>query len=128
MVDGDRPKWLAIDLNEQRMLSHREISSRSERLSTCLARCRSGGRMPPVGEITEKTDEDSRSNRRPIELIDSPACQRSQTAEPQNNRCDVAASCPHSIFAKRLECCADRSSPPRKADLGGTQANGLGVT
>jgi hypothetical protein len=27
--------------------------------------------MPPVGEITEKTDEDSRSNRRPIELIDS---------------------------------------------------------
>ena len=22
--------------------------------------------MPPVGEITEKTDEDSRSNRRPI--------------------------------------------------------------
>src|SRR2546429_608009 len=61
MVDGDRPKWRAIDRNEQRMLSHREISSRSERLSACLARCRSGGRMPPVGEITEKTDEDSRS-------------------------------------------------------------------
>jgi len=34
--------------------------------------------MPPVGEITENTDEDARSNRRPIELIDSPACQRSQ--------------------------------------------------
>src|SRR5258707_13343146 len=84
MVDGDRPKWRAIDRNEQRMLSHREISSRSERLRACLARCRSGGRMPPVGEITEKTDEDSRSNRRPIELIDSPACQRSHTAEPQN--------------------------------------------
>jgi hypothetical protein len=43
--------------------------------------------MPPVGEITEKTDEDSRSNRRPIELIGSPACQRpkSQTAEPLSN-------------------------------------------
>jgi len=27
-------------------------------------------------------------------------------------RCDVAASCPHSILAKRLECCADRLSPP----------------
>jgi hypothetical protein len=27
--------------------------------------------MPPVGEITEKIDEDSRSNRRPIELIGS---------------------------------------------------------
>ena len=57
MVDADRPKWRAIDRNERRMLSHREISSRSERVSACLARCRSGGRMPPVGEITEKTDE-----------------------------------------------------------------------
>ena len=40
------------------MLSHREISSRSERLSACLARCLSAGRMPPVGEITEKIDEE----------------------------------------------------------------------
>jgi len=30
-------------------------------------------RIPPVGEITEKTEEDSRSNRRPIALIGSPA-------------------------------------------------------
>jgi hypothetical protein len=91
MVDGDRPKWRAIDRNEQRMLSHREISSRSERPSACLARCRSGGRIPSVGEITEKTEEDSRSNRRPIELIGSPACQRSQiqTAERPSNKCDV---------------------------------------
>jgi len=44
---------------------------------------------------------------------------RSQTAEPRNNRCDVAASCPHSIFAKRLECCADRSSPPHFSDVTG---------
>jgi len=35
----------------------------------------------PVGVITEKTDEDSRSNRRPIELIGSPACQRSQISD-----------------------------------------------
>src|SRR5260370_5856096 len=55
MVDADRPKWVAIDRNERRMLSHREISSRSERLSVCLDRRRSGGRIPPVGEITEKT-------------------------------------------------------------------------
>src|SRR3984893_13289903 len=40
---------------------------------------------------------------------------RSQTAEPQNNKCDVAASCPHSILVKRLECCADRLNPPPKA-------------
>jgi hypothetical protein len=37
--------------------------------------------MPPVGEITEKTDEDSRSNRRPIEPIDSPAGLRSQISD-----------------------------------------------
>jgi hypothetical protein len=80
-VDADRPKWRAIHRNERRMLSHREISSRSEKLSACLARCRSGGRMPPVGEIIEKIDEDSRSNRRPIELIGSPACQRSQISD-----------------------------------------------
>ena len=59
MVDGDRPKWRAIDRNEQRMLSHREISSRSERLSVCLAQCEYGGRMPPVGEITEKTGREN---------------------------------------------------------------------
>jgi hypothetical protein len=37
--------------------------------------------MPPVGEITEHTHEESLSNRRPIELIGSPACQRSQISE-----------------------------------------------
>jgi cytochrome P450 family 104 len=36
---------------------------------------------PPVGEITEKTEEDSRSNRRPIALMGSPACQRSQISD-----------------------------------------------
>jgi hypothetical protein len=82
MVDADRPKWVAIDRNERRMLSHREISSRSERLSVCLERRRSGGRIRPVGEITESTEEDFRSNRRPIALIGSPARQRSQISEP----------------------------------------------
>src|SRR5579862_9521094 len=42
---------------------------------------------------------------------------RSQTAEPQNNKCDVAASCPHSILVKRLECCADRLNPPHYFDI-----------
>jgi hypothetical protein len=58
--------------------------------------------MPPVGEITEKTEEDSRSNRHPIELIGSPAASdpRSRIAEQPSNKCDVAVSCPHSIFAK----------------------------
>jgi hypothetical protein len=81
MVDADRPNCRAIKRNERCMLSPLEISSRSKRLSACLARRRAGGRMPPVGEITEKTDEDSRSNRRPIELIGSPAYQRSQISD-----------------------------------------------
>jgi hypothetical protein len=34
--------------------------------------------MPPDDDSTENTDEDSRSNRRPIELIDSPRRHRSQ--------------------------------------------------
>src|SRR5580658_1892460 len=89
MVDGDRPNWRAIDRNEQRLLSHRDISSRSERLSACLARHLPGGRMPPVGEITEKTEEDSRSNRRPIELIGSPARQRSQISDLRPLGCRV---------------------------------------
>jgi hypothetical protein len=37
--------------------------------------------MPPVGQITEKTGQDSQSNGRPIALIGSPACQRSQISD-----------------------------------------------
>jgi hypothetical protein len=81
MVDADRPNCRAINRNEHCVLSPLEISSRSKRLSAPLARRRAGGRIPPVGEITEKTEEDSRSNRRPIELIGSPACQRSQISD-----------------------------------------------
>jgi hypothetical protein len=78
--------------------------------------------MPPVAEITEKTAEDSRSNRRPTELIGSRPTSdpRSRIAGPQSSKCDAAASCPHSIFAKRLECCADQLSAPRKADIRST--------
>jgi len=37
--------------------------------------------MPPEGDSTEKIDDDCRSNRRPIELIDSPRCHRSQISD-----------------------------------------------
>ena len=75
--------------------------------------------MPPVGEIIEKTDEipgqtDVRLNSSTRQPASDP---RSQTAELQNNRCDVAASCSHSIFAKRLEFCVDQLSPPPKPDV-----------
>jgi hypothetical protein len=39
--------------------------------------------IPPVGEITDKTDDDCRSNTRPIELIDSPRCQISARCEAE---------------------------------------------
>ncbi len=42
------------------MLSPRDISSRSERLNADLPRLRSGGRIPPVGEITENIEGLSR--------------------------------------------------------------------
>ena len=86
------------------MLSHREIP-RVQKAERLLARRRSGGRMPPVGEITEKTDEDSgqtgvRSNSSARQPASDP---KSQTAGPPNNRCDVAVSCPHSIFVKKIK-------------------------
>jgi hypothetical protein len=77
MVDADSPNWRAINRNEHCVLSPLEISSGSKTLSAS----RTGGRMPPIGDITEKTDEDSRSNRRPMELIGSPACPRSQISD-----------------------------------------------
>jgi hypothetical protein len=45
-------------------------------------------------------------------------CQGQRGSEPQNNGCEVAASCSHSIFAKRLECCADQLSPPPNRHCG----------
>ena len=73
------PGYAGTDRTEHCVLSPLEIYSCSNRLR--LARRRAGGRMQPVGAITEKTEEDSRSNRRPIELIGSPACQRSQISD-----------------------------------------------
>ena len=76
------------------MLSHREISSRSVRLRARSARRRSGGRMLPVGDITEKTDEeavqtDAQSNSSARLPANDP---RSKIAGLPSNRCDVAVS------------------------------------
>jgi len=78
--EADRDYYLERIYPSFGNLAPRDISSRSPRLSVRDARLRSAGRMPPVGDSTENTAEDSRSNRRPIELIDSPAFQRSQTS------------------------------------------------
>ena len=78
MVEADRFRWCAI---QAQRAAHTEPSGdflAFKKLSTLLARHRTGGRMPPVCEMTEETDATCRSTRRPIELIGSPACQRSQ--------------------------------------------------
>jgi hypothetical protein len=56
-------------------------SCRSPRLSAPRGSPTVGWTNATVGEITEKTDEDSRLTRRPIDFIDSPACQRSQISD-----------------------------------------------
>ena len=58
--------------------------------------------MPPVGEITEKTDETPgqigvRSNSSARRPASDP---RSRIARRPSNKCDVAVSCPHSILLK----------------------------
>src|SRR5260370_4608944 len=109
MVDADRPKWVAIDRNERRMLSHREISSRSERLSVCLEdEFRPLARSPRRQKRTPG-QIDARSHSSAPQPASDP---RSQTVGLPSNKCDVAVSCPHSILDKRLECCADQLNPP----------------
>ena len=71
--------------SERPTVKPRDISSRSIRLSAYRDRFWSGGRMPPDGDSTEKMEENSRSKPRPIELIDSPRCHRSQISA----RCDA---------------------------------------
>ena len=88
IVEGARPNCRAIKRRHCLTPSPRETSSRSARLYACLARVRSAGRIPPVGDSTEKIDDDSRSNNRPIELIDSPLANdpRYPPAERLNNK------------------------------------------
>ena len=81
MLDGARPNWRAMERNERRPLRPLDISSRSRRLSPNFDRFRSAGRMPPLGESTEKTEDEPLSKPRPIELMGSPRCQRSQISD-----------------------------------------------
>jgi hypothetical protein len=66
IVEGARPNGRAIARKECPMRRPRDIFSRSERRNASLQRLRSGGQMPPVGEITEKTEDDWR-----FQLVDA---------------------------------------------------------
>jgi hypothetical protein len=60
---------------------NRACRSTSARLSARADRLRRAGRIPLVGDSTEKTekiDDECRSNSRPIELIDPPRRNLSQ--------------------------------------------------
>src|ERR1700675_1523188 len=130
MVDADRPNCRAIERNEHCVLSPLEISSRSERLSAFLGRCRIGGRMPPVGEspkIPTRTPDQIgvRSNSSTPRPASDP---RSQTAERMSSRCDVVASWSTLHLAKRLVCCADQLNPPPIADIGQGRSKNDGIS
>ena len=77
MVDGARFNSLAIERSEAPVLKPLDISSRSVILSVRLERLRSGGRMAPVRDSKGYIEDESRSNRRPIELMLSPRSHRS---------------------------------------------------
>src|ERR1700730_6695675 len=89
-------------------------------------------KLPPVWHGADPADGCRRSARSPRRPTRTPgqigvrsnssarrpaSDPRSRTAGPPSNKCDVAASCTHSIFARRLECCAHQLNPPRKADI-----------
>lgn len=74
MVEGERFTVVAISRIEFPETSPRDISSRSESVNAKQERLRGLGRIPPVGDKIPKTEDDSLSNERPIELRDSPRC------------------------------------------------------
>ena len=85
--------------------------------------------MPPAGEITENTDEDALSNRRPIDFIDSPALPSIPDLSPLGGRIVDATSLlhgSHSTFARRLVYCVHRLSPPPEADVSRSLMNEAG--
>jgi hypothetical protein len=108
IVEGARRNRRAIARTDCLMLRPRDISSRSERLNADRPRRRSGARIPPVGEITENTDDDWRSKTRPIELIDWPRCH----PLPAGNAC-IAERDPISRLAAQpnSKSCDDTSWP-----------------
>src|SRR3546814_12465512 len=81
--------------------------------------------MPPEGDRTEKIEEDSRSNPRPIELIDSHAAidPRSRTAALPCNISVVAASSLPLPSRQRLKCCDHPLNPPPIADSHSVRTN-----
>jgi hypothetical protein len=78
MVEGARPNCKAMARIDNPPTIPLDISSRSDSDSANPDRCLCGGRIPPLGDNRPNIEDDSLSNTRPIELIDSPRCQRSQ--------------------------------------------------
>ena len=77
-VEGARSRLQAIRRNECPCASPREISLRSASVSASLERRRGGGRMPRVGQMCAKIEEELLPKTRPIDLSPSPLRHRSQ--------------------------------------------------
>ena len=80
IVEAERPSSFAMLRNDRSQAIPLEISSRSQSVSANLARCRGGGRMPPLGANKPYMDDEGLSNTRPMAFSDSPRCQRSHTS------------------------------------------------
>ena len=76
--DGARSRRQAIWRNECPCASPREISSRSASVSASLERRRAGGRMPLVGQMCAKIEDELLPKTGSIDLSPSPLRQRSQ--------------------------------------------------
>jgi hypothetical protein len=76
-VDGARPRLQAIRRNECPCTNPREISSRSASVSASLERRRGDGRIPPLGLMCAKIEDEVLPNTRPIDFSPSPLRHRS---------------------------------------------------
>ena len=77
IVDGARPREVAIERIEWPTATARDISSRSAKLSANRERRRGAGRIPPVSARMRSIDEWYRLNSWAIWARESPFCQRS---------------------------------------------------
>jgi len=134
IVEGERPSSFAMLRKDRAQAIPLEISSRSESVSTNLARWRGGGRMPPVGDSWANIEDEGRSNALPMALSDSPRCQRVHisvfsTLSPDSfyllHPCSrvppynlfvfgIPFSTLH-LFVIKIKCCIDQLKPPLKA-------------
>jgi hypothetical protein len=94
----------------------RDISSRSDKVSTRRDRRRSAGLMPPCGRRCAKIDEECLPKTLPISFSPSPRCHRSQisalSAAVNLRLCPIVH-----LTSSKVKCCNDQLNPRWLADV-----------